>query len=193
MSRLKTPPEKRAAARQRDHRTEMEAPHAFRKNWPKKKARINRNRRRAASAAVRSVVLGAEPDGLLVPRRLRGEHIRKMGVGSLESAVAAKQRRTRTGFLPRYIRPRADPGRHATAFRGFLASLVEGRTGVSLDRARHFRWLLDAKLPNNHQVLYQQIWLRRFFAGEPQWEARVRTWCRQLEAGVVGRRRRTRR
>ncbi len=42
MSKIRTPVEKKRAAYARDHRTAMEAPHAFRKNWRKKKAGINR-------------------------------------------------------------------------------------------------------------------------------------------------------
>src|SRR5262249_51602227 len=158
MSRLKTSPEKRAAALKRDHRTEMEAPHAFRKNWPKKKARINRNRRRVADAAVQAVLKGGEPDDLLVPRRLRGEHLHKMGVAPLREVIAAKDGRKRTDFLPRYIVPRGDPTKYAEMFRGYLAALVQGRSRVSADRAKYFLWLLDSELPNNHHVRFKQVW-----------------------------------
>jgi hypothetical protein len=181
MSRLKTAPEKRRAALKHDHRTDMEAPHAFRKNWPKKKARINRNRRRAADAALHAVLRGAEADALLVPKRVRGEHLRKMGVGPLGTVVANKKRRIRADFLPRYIAPRGDPTEYAEMFRAFLAALVQGRSRVSAGRAGYLLWLLDAELPNNHPVLYKQTWLRRFFAAEPRWEIRVRRWCRLVQ------------
>ncbi len=192
MSRLKTRPEKRAAALKHDHRTEMEAPHAFRKNWPRKKARINRNRRRAADGAVKSVVRGGDADDLVVPRRLRGEHLKKSGVATLGAFVATKKRRNRADFLPRYITPRGDPAEHAEMFRGFLAGLVQGRSLISADRAKYLLWLLDADLPNSHHVLYKQVWLLRFFAAEPRLEARVRDWCQQLEEQHLGGRRRTR-
>lgn len=181
VSKLKTRPEKRRAALKHDHRTEMEAPHAFRKNWPRKKARINRNRRRAADAAVQAIVKGADVDGLIVPRRLRGEHLNKKGVAPLGTVVARKKRSSRTDFLPLYIASRGDPAEHAEMFRRFLAALVQGRSRLAADRAKYLLWLLDAELPNNHQVLYKQVWLRRFFASAPRWEARVRNWCRQLQ------------
>jgi hypothetical protein len=177
MSRLKSAPEKRHAALARDHRTAMEAPHAFRKNWPKKKARVNRKRRRAADAAVRSVLEGADPEALVVPRRRPGEHLHKSGVASLGRVVARKVKRTGSDFLPSYVRPRRDPALHAPEFRAFLAAMIRGRSRVARERAAHFQWLLDARLPNNHAVRYQQAWLRRFFAAERQWEARVRRWC----------------
>ena len=102
MSRFKTPPEKKRAAYDHDHRTAMEAPHAFRKNWPRKKARINRGRRRAANRVVESVVKGADAEAVVVPKRRRGEHIHKSGVGSLKEAVGYKLKRLRNEFLPHY-------------------------------------------------------------------------------------------
>jgi hypothetical protein len=182
MSRLRTRPEKRDAELKRDHRTAMEAPHAFRKNWPRKKARINRNRRRTADAAVQAVLRGADAEAVVVPRRLRGEHLHKMGVSPLADVVAGKSQSVRADFLPRYIAPRRDPAEHADRFRGFLAALVQGRTQVAADRAKYLLWLLDMELPNHHALLYKQIWLRRFFAAEPHWETRVRRWCQQVQA-----------
>jgi hypothetical protein len=177
VSKLKTSPEKRVAALKRDHRTEMDADHAFRKNWPRKKARVNRKRRRAARATVYAVSKGADAEALVVPRRLPGEHLRKMGVRTLGAFVAEKQRRTRTAFLPRYVGLRRGFAGHARSFRTFLAALVQGRSAIATERAKHLLWLLDEELPNNHWRLSEQTWLRRFFAVEPRWEARVRSWC----------------
>jgi hypothetical protein len=41
----KTPQGKKRDQSYREFRTQMENPHAFRKNWPKKKARVNRQDR----------------------------------------------------------------------------------------------------------------------------------------------------
>jgi hypothetical protein len=174
---LKTAPEKRQAALKRDHRTDMEAPHAFRRNWPRKKARVNRNRRRAAEAVLHGVLKGADTDGLVVPKRLRGEHLGKVGVASLGAVVARKAGRARNDFLPRYIAPRGNPAAHAESFRSFLNALVQGRSRLASERAAYLMWLLDTELPNNHPVRYEQVWLRRFFSAEPRWETRVRRWC----------------
>jgi hypothetical protein len=95
MSKIKAPPDKKRLAYDRDSRTEMEAPHAFRKNWPKKKAGISRTRRRVADRTVRAVVKGADADQLLVPKRLRVEHLHKTGVGPLRTSVARQNERRR--------------------------------------------------------------------------------------------------
>lgn len=42
----KSPPEKKELALKKDHFIIAEYPHAFRKNWPRKKARTNRDYRR---------------------------------------------------------------------------------------------------------------------------------------------------
>ncbi len=88
MSKTKTAPEKKRAAYDHDHRTYMEAPHAFRKNWPKKKARLNRGRRRTADQAIQAIIKGADPDAVVVPHRKRGEHLSKSGVVRLGEFVA---------------------------------------------------------------------------------------------------------
>jgi hypothetical protein len=159
----------------------MEAPHAFRKNWPMKKARVNRNRRRASDSALRGVLQGADPEALVVPRRLRGEHLHKSGVAPLGTVVAGKLKRASSDFLPNYIWPRRNPAGHAVEFRAFLAALVQGRSRLARERAKYLEWLLNSDLPNNHAVRYQQMWLRRFFSAEPRWEARVRRWCRRAQ------------
>jgi hypothetical protein len=56
MKRLKSPQLKKQDEYDKDHRPHMENPHAFRKNWPKKKARVHRRER----AAVRSLFAGVE-------------------------------------------------------------------------------------------------------------------------------------
>jgi hypothetical protein len=58
MKPRKSPQLKKRDEYDKTFRTRMENPHAFRKNWSKKKARENRRER----AAVRSVFASAEPD-----------------------------------------------------------------------------------------------------------------------------------
>jgi hypothetical protein len=182
VSRIKAPPEKKRASYTRDHRTRMEAPHAFRKNWPKKKARINRSRRRVADRAVQEVLKGADVDRLVVPKRTRGEHLRKDGVAPLKDFVTLRQERRRTSFLPGYVGGRYDSKAHGAEFARFLSSLVRGRSPLASERAAHLAWLLYASLPNNSGVLYRRRWLAGFFEDWPQWEARVQRWIDELKA-----------
>jgi hypothetical protein len=191
VSRIKAPPDKKRAAYDHDHRTDMEAPHAFRKNWPKKKARLSRKHRRVADARVQAVLRGHDSEQLLIPPRPRG-WLRKMGVGPLRQAVADRETRRRTWFLPRYVLQRYNADQHAAPFKSFLAALVAGTTQLSAQRAAHLAYLLDAELPNNSIDLGQQRWLRSFFSASPRWEARVRKWINELAPSSGSRRRRTR-
>ena len=170
MSKLRTAPEKKRAAYKLDHRTEME-----------KKARINRSRRRVGDRAAQSVLRGGDPEAVLVPKRVRGEHMYKVGVGTLGEAVSGKQDRRRTDFLPRYLGWRYDAGKHAEPFARFLAALVRSRSALAASRAVYLSWLLDARLPNNSPIRYKRTWLEQFFRSSPEWEVRLRAWIRQVE------------
>jgi hypothetical protein len=192
VSKIKAPPEKKRAEYDRDHRTAMEAPHAFRKNWPRKKARLTRVHRRTAEARVHAVLRGHDADELLIPPRPRG-WLRKMGVGSLRKVVAYREKRRRASFLPRYVLIRYDATQHAGPFKRFLSELMSGRTQLAAQRAAHVKYLLDARLPSNSPHIAYQRWLRSFFSTTPQWEARVRTWITDVAGMRSGsRRRRTR-
>ena len=192
MSRLKSPPEKKRAEYDRDHRTAMDAPHAFRKNWPKKKARRARVYRRVADSKVQAVLKGRDSEELVIPSRVRGSRLRKTGVGSLREAVAWRETRRQTWFLPRYVLRRYEATKHSVVFKRFLSTLVNGRTELSAQRAAHLSHLLDARLTNNSLDLSTQKWLRTFFSTAPQWEARVRTWIKEATVWEKSRRRRTR-
>lgn len=86
MKRRKSPRLKKQDEYGKDHRTDMENPHAFRKNWPKKKARANRRDR----VAVRSLVASADAEdltGARVKSVVGGHDIWKSGVMTLRDWV----------------------------------------------------------------------------------------------------------
>lgn len=85
MSSVKGPQQKKINAYQRDHRTVMEYPHAFRKNWPKKKARIIRRERRKLTDAVKSGDTDLSP-AKLKTMKIRGQ-LRKSYVLTLGMKV----------------------------------------------------------------------------------------------------------
>ena len=85
MSFVKNPQQKKLNAYQKDHRTVMENPHAFRKNWPKKKAKIVRRERRKSTAAVKSGDADISP-AKLKTIKIRG-HLRKYYVLTLGMKV----------------------------------------------------------------------------------------------------------
>lgn len=83
MKQRKSPQLKKQDEYEKTCRTRMENPHAFRKNWPKKKARENRSER----AAVRSLMASSHPDDLtgeLLKHIVHRHTIHKSGVMPLK-------------------------------------------------------------------------------------------------------------
>ena len=79
MSKVKSPPEKKRLAYDRDHATLVEYPHAFRKTWPRKKA----NAQRVARRKVRQVLSETGDDGPVA-------EIRRESVGKSASTLREK-------------------------------------------------------------------------------------------------------
>ena len=65
MSRVKTPQEKKQLHYDKDHVVSGgEAPHAFRRKWPKKKTRANRDYRRRADQLTKAAEKEVQADGV---------------------------------------------------------------------------------------------------------------------------------
>lgn len=91
--RRKSPQQKKQEEYDKDMRPRIEAPHAFRQNWPKKKARINRLKRRRIQAIVRTTMVKGDMDDAS-PELLKTveplQQIKKMEIISLREDVEAK-------------------------------------------------------------------------------------------------------
>jgi hypothetical protein len=106
MRQSKSPQLKKRDAYDRDHRPLMENPHAFRKNWRKKKAREHR-RDRAALRSALAAVDGAELTAVGAKRLRWHRHPTKSFVMTLRERIAfALRRRDCAGAS----RPAADRG-----------------------------------------------------------------------------------
>jgi hypothetical protein len=80
MSSTTSPQEKKRYALDRDHVKGAEYPHAFRKSWPRKRARINRAFRRNVRQMLQPTASGSVPEAAAMGRR---ERIQKHGVISV--------------------------------------------------------------------------------------------------------------
>jgi hypothetical protein len=92
--RRRAPPEKKRLDYEEQIRPLLEAPHAFRKNWAKKKARANRRTRHLAAAIVRESMKQNEVEDVTaeaVKRVRKGRDINKSYVMSLGERVKVKQ------------------------------------------------------------------------------------------------------
>ena len=94
MRRRQTPPEKKRLDYEEQIRPLLEAPHAFRKNWAKKEARVNRRTRHQAAAIVRESIKRNDVEDLTaeaVKRVRKGSDIKKHYVMSLGERVKVNQ------------------------------------------------------------------------------------------------------
>jgi hypothetical protein len=94
MRRRQTPPEKKRLDYEEQIRPLLDAPHAFRKNWAKNKARVNRGTRHLAAAMVRESMKRNEVEDLTaeaVKRVRKGRDIKKSYVMSLRERVKVNQ------------------------------------------------------------------------------------------------------
>jgi hypothetical protein len=95
LTRRKTPQEKKAEEYESEIRPWCEAPHAFRKNWPKKKARVNRTERRDVKQTIDKDLSSGNEDDLTL-NKLKTIHvpnaIRKTRVMTLRQRLQSKKK-----------------------------------------------------------------------------------------------------
>jgi hypothetical protein len=90
MMRRKSPQLKKQDEYDKDHRTLMEHPHAFRKNWPKKKAYANRSTRRMLKSLLTK---SGENSSAEAKSLLRPKAIHKNSVMKLRDAIEIRKKR----------------------------------------------------------------------------------------------------
>lgn len=167
MSKIKSPPEKKLAAYERDHFTfAWYSPHVFRKTWKKKKSRINRVVRRKSKdllhvAEGRSLnQMGPQEERLsseLFRLGLTKKKLRKDGVVSLQDKVRIKNEiRQRRGKQRRELRQQ------------MLAIFKEGIRDLERGEDTRAAQLLLLGLNSG------SLMLRTFFDEHPAWRQRLR-------------------
>jgi hypothetical protein len=181
MSSVKNPPAKKRNELARDHRTAMEAPHAFRKNWPKKKALANRRTRRRAADQLSDLRRGGDPDGFSSDPNI--QVLSKQGTAALGQHVQDQLANRIDWTGAQYTRTPYDPV-SAAAFRRCVLSLVEGRRGRARDYGRWLLSILDDEHKATSTPWYQQRWMRKFLAEHGDMERRIRAWALELGLGA---------
>lgn len=92
MSSVTSPNLKKQFRLDHDHRVDAENPHAFRKNWPKKKARGKRSLRRVQKLVADTAIADTLDDvGSDVRSARVGSPLWKSGVTSLRAAIDRKR------------------------------------------------------------------------------------------------------
>jgi hypothetical protein len=182
----RNPQEKKALAYRKDHEVQAEFPHAFRRQWPRNKARSQRAFRRRVQQLLAQVhaVPTDEDDasGAIQAEAFRRKQVRKWGVITLRERVeAAYEQRICTTAWNFFKKPYRRE-EHRERFAAFLETITASITPYLRDVACFLGDVLDGTdaLATGRHVYQplpsQRAWLHAFLADEPAWESRMRTW-----------------
>jgi len=190
-----SPPEKKDRAYREDHVVTSEYPHAFRRQWPRKKARSHRAYRRRVNQ-----LLGRLPETHndeddrredSTAESVRRTIARKDGVITLrEYVIRTHERRVRTTAWNFFKTP-YDASTHRPRFAAFLSEITKGDTPYLREVATFFGDMLDGvavgysgrPLPPSPRHV---DWVKAFLRDEPDWEPRLRAWILRVRVDMPG-------
>lgn len=179
--KAKSPPEKKQDSYKRDRYVVLDAPHAFRKNWPKKKARAEQAYRHATKrilgTAANAPEIGETAESAL--KSLKREEVDKFGRMRLREWLDNREHhrirraiRHRFGSLE-YVRTPVGRSRAAA----FLRSIMHGagaRESALFAEAFREEWLPPPE--GSHCRLQNRDGLERVFAEYPQLQQEFEEW-----------------
>jgi hypothetical protein len=154
-----------------------EYPHAFRRKWPAKKARANREVRHVVRQVLNS------PGGLPAPEAaensgsLRRREVKKWPGSSVtrRELVSGKERRRLRRVGWNYFKEPYRSRNHRERFVEFLRDIVADRSPDVATRAAVVAdWMNPAAPPLGVATIAK--WLERFFRDEPSWRSRLVEW-----------------
>ena len=189
MRQKRTPQAKKELDYEKQHFSPGEYPHAFRRNWPRKKARVNREYRRKADELLSKISI--EPavtveeqidDGGLTRNRFRKsvlkKRVRKWGVATLKERVDSRLETRASQIGRQYFKDAYCREKHLVGFIRFLQSNVITSSKLALSYASFFDEVLDT---SHRRYITQYRWLQCFFKDAPGWERTLRRWLATVE------------
>ncbi len=197
--RARSPAEKKALDYRKNRTVHAEYPHAFRKQWPRKKARSHRKYRRQSHQSLFAVIprrmIADEIDDVQqVPvqrDRVKKWTYRGMSTLSLRELVLYRLQRRAEVTLASFFKEPYTPDRHREKFSHFLASITSSHSLQVRIMAELLGRLLDApmmvKMGRFQRLQRRCAWLDRFLIDEPAWEPRLRAWIASFDDRLQGR------
>lgn len=181
-----TPEEKKQIAYDKDHVVRADYPHAFRRNWPRRKARAARKERRKVRQMLGELVpeQQAEAREAMPIRPVRRDLARKMAYAvPLREHVAHRHSmrvyRTAWNFFKRPY----DTALHQVRFAAFLEQITQEDTPHTRKVAAMFRHILQplSDLRPASIDRFRAQWLRAFLRDEPAWAGRIVEWAASVQ------------
>ena len=189
MERKRTPQTKKELDYEKQHFSACEYPHAFRKNWPRKKARVNREYRRKADVLLSKISI--EPAAALeqkieykgLTRNRFGKSVlrkrlRKLGVETLKERVDWRLVKRTSQIGRNYFKDPYRSEKHKAGFIRFLQSNVITSSKLAISYASFFDEVLDT---SHRTYITQYGWLQCFFKDAAGWERTLRRWIATIE------------
>lgn len=178
--RQRSPQEKKRLAFAKDHVVLWEWDKAGRKNWPRKKARVNRETRRVDR---QNIILATRQIEDAIGPQERKELVNWKQVMSLGERVRAKlalRRELEGRRLKRFWKRPYAPRIHRAPFVHLIQRMMREKTHESSRFAMFIEWHL-AFGPHiepcfSRGVLRQSRWIHAFIADAPEWKIRLRRW-----------------
>jgi hypothetical protein len=204
VKRRRTPTEKKALSYKKDHAISAEYPHAFRRQWPRKKARVQRKERRQVNQSLTQVTQSYQEeqgdDILLKP--IQRNFVESWG-DPVPLGIWVKDRQFRRIYRTawNFFKVPYTSNLHRDSFKAFLQIVTKGRTIYSGRLAQLFSELLSSsakqgrsefdgiysyqdkisKQEYQSKTHWKSDWLRAFLKDEPEWEERLRAWIAEFE------------
>jgi hypothetical protein len=190
MKRPLTPQEKKAFAYTKDHFDPSAYPHAFRRKWPKKKARAQRRYRRQVKQVLDSSA-ARNTDGWEEQTRvaeIRKKKPSKWKVLSLEDWLGSRRWRRAGGAARRLYDRLYDSDKHRERYRAFLATLPKNPDVFGPELADVFELMMMSPIPipllrrGIYMSPHRHVWLENFFQDEPDWKLRLSKWMDEMQS-----------
>ncbi len=190
----KNPQDKKRIEYERNHYVIAEYPHAFRKNWPRKKVRANREFRRKADEVVNDLRHLSASDAVDVAETLSvtrervlksisKQRLRKWSVVSLHERVQRTLEDRVRHKARLFFRMSYESDTHRASFVKYLPSVIENESAYFMPLAMFFDELLNQYVP---WQIRDREWLMEFFLEEPEWEQRLRSWVEMMKENHGG-------
>ena len=183
--RTRFPAEEKERSYKRDRYVRAEYPHAFRKQWPRKKAYAQRKyrhqTRQAVQAATPDKISADELDDIDV-ESVRRVPIRKWGfpgetTARLEDIIQQRLERRAQAALTRFFKYAYDSNRDRERFEQFLEAVISSDSALNQHIVQAFQQLLDAPqmvtIAGYQRQSRRSAWLDTFLADQPVWAKRL--------------------
>ncbi|HMZ79442.1 MAG TPA: hypothetical protein PLL06_07070 [Acidobacteriota bacterium] len=199
MSKIKNPLEKKHVSLIKDRYVPAEYPHAFRRQWPRKKKIATRQMRHTLNQLTHQTIAGGDLEAGEA-RFDKGFFNRRQKLFKSEIPNLAEHIERRLAFRVvrhawNYFKKPYNPVTHREGFKRVIETLVNGKTPISAKQATWVRHWLMAEQVETTRIIHPKYfswrsgranWLASFFADEPAYRQLLQDWVESFDLETMG-------